>query len=364
MNLRIKIELDLFQRDPDRTERATPRRRRRVREEGRVAYSRDLNLSFAFLSAILALYFAMKLIYTSMMEGFNYFLSFPEKAEITLSSFTSQMKGLMERFAVPIGLAFSIPLGVSLLVGLVQTRFLFAPKVLRLDFSRLNPVQGFKRMFSLRSLVELLKNAVKLVILGVVAYTVLKGEWDHLVLMPLLTVEQSSLKMLNILFQVGLRCGIALLALGVVDYLYQRWEYEKSIMMTRQELKEEYKEVEGNPEVKRRQRQLMMEIMRRRMIQRVPEATVVITNPVHVAVALKYEVENMEAPVLIAKGAGDTAKRIVEIARENDVPVVRNPPVARMIYETTEIGDEIPESLYRAVAEIIAYVYTLKGVKV
>jgi len=362
--VRIEIELDLFQRDPDRTERATPRRRRRAREEGRVAYSRDLNLSFAFLSAILALYFAMKLIYMSMINSFTYFFGFPAEAEVSIGSFMNQIKGLLKGFAVPMGIAFLIPVGVSLLVGFIQTRFLFAPKVLRLDFSRLNPVQGFRRMFSLRSLVEFLKNMVKLMILGIVAYTVLKGEWNNLILMPLLPLEESSLKMMNILFQVGLRCGIALLALGSADYLYQRWEYEKSIMMTRQEVKEEYKEVEGNPEVKRRQRQLMMEIMRRRMIQRVPEATVVITNPTHIAVALKYEVESMEAPVLIAKGAGDTAKRIVEIAKESDVPIVRNPPVARMIYETTEIGDEIPESLYRAVAEIIAYVYTLKGVRV
>ena len=259
---------------------------------------------------------------------------------------------------------FVIGVVVSLLSVFLQTRFLIAPKALKIDFSRLNPVEGLRRMFSLRSVMEFLKNILKIAFIGVIAFSFLRSEWDNFFLMPFLSLEESTKRMLYDIFQIALRCGVALLAIGVFDYFYQRWEFERSIKMTKQEVKEEYKEVEGNPEIKRRQRQVMTEIMRRRMLQEVPEATVVITNPEHIAVALKYDIDEMEAPVVVAKGAGEIAQKIKQIARENDVPIIENPPLARAIYKMSEIGDEIPMELYRAVAEVIAQVYRMKRVEV
>ncbi len=252
-------------------------------------------------------------------------------------------------------------MGVGILVGALQTRFLIAFRAIRLDFNRINPVQGFKRMFSLRSVFELLKALLKVAIVGYVGYIVLRREWKNVLIYPVMSPVEAMSHLTNVMFSLALQTGTALLALAVFDYFFQRWEYEKSLMMTRHELKEEMKDIEGNPEVKRRQRQMMMEIMRRRMMEEVPKATVVITNPTHVAVALRYDPEEDEAPVVVAKGVDEIAERIKEIARENDVPIVRNPKLAWEIYERVELGDVIPSDLYRAVAEVLAYVYSLKS---
>ncbi len=252
-------------------------------------------------------------------------------------------------------------MGVGILVGALQTRFLIAFRAIRLDFNRINPVQGFKRMFSLRSVFELLKALLKVAIVGYVGYIVLRREWKNVLIYPVMSPVEAMSHLTNVMFSLALQTGTALLALAVFDYFFQRWEYEKSLMMTRHELKEEMKDIEGNPEVKRRQRQMMMEIMRRRMMEEVPKATVVITNPTHVAVALRYDPEEDEAPVVVAKGVDEIAERIKEIARENEVPIVRNPKLAWEIYERVELGDVIPSDLYRAVAEVLAYVYSLKS---
>ena len=251
-------------------------------------------------------------------------------------------------------------MGAGILVGAMQTRFLVAFKALRLDFNRINPVQGFKRMFSLRSIVELLKAIMKVIIVGYVGYTVLRNEWKKITVYPLMNPIESMAHLTGVMFSLALKTGIALLALAVFDYFYQRWEYEKSLMMTRHELKEEMKDIEGNPEIKRRQRQMMMEIMRRRMMEEVPKATVVVTNPTHVAVAIRYDPDEDEAPVVVAKGLDELAEKIKEIARENGVPIVRNPPLAWELYDRVELGDVIPFDLYRAVAEVLAYVFSTK----
>jgi len=318
-------------------------------------------MALTFLTMVGALNFTFKGIYNLALENINFFFSFPELNEAT---FLLYMKGAIIRVLYTIGLVFVIGVVVSLLSVFLQTRFLIAPKALKIDFSRLNPVEGLRRMFSLRSVMEFLKNILKIAFIGVIAFSFLRSEWDNFFLMPFLSLEESTKRMLYDIFQIALRCGVALLAIGVFDYFYQRWEFERSIKMTKQEVKEEYKEVEGNPEIKRRQRQIMTEIMRRRMLQEVPEATVVITNPEHIAVALKYDIDEMEAPVVVAKGAGEIAQKIKQIARENDVPIIENPPLARAIYKMSEIGDEIPMELYRAVAEVIAQVYRMKRVEV
>jgi len=250
---------------------------------------------------------------------------------------------------------------VGVLVGALQTGFLFAPKALKLDFGRLNPVEGFKRMFSLRSIVELLKATLKVGVVGFVAYQVLKDRWKDLVRYSDMEVTEAFSDLWKLLYDISLRCGIALLVLAIFDYFYQRWEYEKNIRMTRQELKDELKEVEGNPEVRRRQRRMMYDILRRRMMEEVPKADVVITNPTHFAVALKYDPDTMSAPTVVAKGVDHIALKIIELAREHGVPIFRNPELARELYYKVNIGEEIPIEFYRIVAEILVRVYSKKG---
>lgn len=318
-------------------------------------------MAITFLAIVGTLYFTFKNIYNYALTSISFFFSFPS---LDKNSFVTYFKDSIIKSFYAIGAIFLVGVTVSLFITFLQTRFLFAPKALKLDFSRLNPVEGFKRLFSLRSVVEFLKNILKIAFIGLIALTFIKSEWNNYFTMPLLPLEKSVQRMLYDIFQISIRCGIALLIIGFFDYFYQRWEFERSIRMTKQEVKEEYKEIEGNPEIKRRQRQIMTEIIRRRMLQEVPEATVVITNPEHIAVALKYDIDEMDAPIVVAKGAGEIAEKIKQIARENDVPIITNPPLARAIYRMTEVGDEIPLELYRAVAEVIAQVYQMKRVEI
>ena len=196
---------------------------------------------------------------------------------------------------------------------------------------------------------------------GYVGYLVIKSNWNDLLLVTSIDPYNGSILIWNITFELMIKCGIALFIVSIADYFYSRYEYEKNIRMTKQEVKEEFKEIEGNPEIKKKQRQIMMQYSMQRMMQEVPEATVVVTNPTHFAVAIKYDVDEMEVPIVIAKGVDNLAQKIKEVARENRVPIVRNPPLARELYFNVEIGDEIPQKLYRAVAEVLAYVYSLKG---
>jgi len=352
----LKIDLQLFA-DPDRTEKPTPRRRRKAREEGQVAVSRELNMALSFLAAVIALRLILPQLVRSLTNASTPFLALEPMDLETLSGFVFQ---LFKDPLVLFILFMSLVALVGIIAGALQTRFLFSFKPLKLDLNRINPIEGFKRMFSLRNLFELFKSFVKLTIVGYVSYVVIRQRYRELPNLTDLEPGESIWYLANLIYKVLLRCAIAILALALVDYLFQRWEFEKSLRMTRQELKEEFKEVEGNPEVKRRQREIMMRLARGRMLQKVPEADVVITNPTHIAVALQYDSEEMEAPEVVAKGADELARKIVKIAVDSNVPIVRNPQVAWELYKSCEVGDQIPPTLYRAVAEILAYVYSLR----
>lgn len=223
-------------------------------------------------------------------------------------------------------LFFSIAIS-AVIVGALQTRFLLSFKPLKFDLNRINPVEGFKRLFSTRSLFELAKSIFKMIIVGYVAYTVIRPKFNSFGLYSDMEVINSMKFILDMAYEIMFKCSIALLILAIVDYFFQRWEFEKSIRMTKQELKEEYREVEGSPEVKRRQREIMARLSRGRMLQQVPQADVVITNPTHIAIALKYDPEEMDAPTVLAKGLDEIAQKIVEIAKQNGIPIVQNPEV-------------------------------------
>lgn len=359
---KIRINIQLFA-DPDKTEKATPRKRQKAREEGQVPISREFISGIVFLfSSILFIYVGKKLMEAMIFSTQSVF----EISDTDIRSIEDFVIYAGQTFRPAFGIAAILVLTTalfSLVVGFLQTRFLFTLKPLKPDLNRLNPISGLKRMFSLRSLFELAKAIVKLFIIGFVGYSVIKGNFDKIVLTADSNFLDGSLIIWSILSELIIKCGIALIVVSIADYYYSRYEYEQNLKMTKQEVKEEFKEVEGNPEIKRRQRQIMFQYAMSRMMQEVPKASVVITNPTHFACALKYDPDQDFAPLLVAKGVDRVALRIMEIARENEVPIVRNPKLAREIYYNTEIGDVIPERLYKAVAEVLAYVYTLREEK-
>jgi flagellar biosynthetic protein FlhB len=256
---------------------------------------------------------------------------------------------------------FAVAFLTGLITGYSQVGFLFTTKTLQIKLNRLNPLSGLKRIFSVRSLTELIKSIFKIVVVGIIGFSYLKGEVVNMLKTMDMDVVSIAAYIGVTATNVAIRMCIALLVLGVLDYGYQWWEYEKNIRMTKQEIKEEYKQTEGNPEIKSKIKQKQRQISLRRMMQSVPEADVVITNPTHYAVAIKYDIKISDAPVVLAKGQDYMALKIKEKAKENGIEIVENKSLARALYSTVEIGEKIPPDLYQAVAEVLAFVYGLKN---
>jgi flagellar biosynthetic protein FlhB len=249
----------------------------------------------------------------------------------------------------------------ALIIGYAQVGFLFTLETLKVKGERINPLSGFKRIFSMRSVVELVKSIIKLVIVGWVAYSYLKTKQNEVVALMGSNLQDILAFIGYAVFSVAIRISFAMIILGFLDYLYQKFDYEKSLRMTKQEVKDEYKQTEGNPEIKSKIKQKQRQMSMRRMMQDVPKADVVITNPTHFAVALKYDPEKSTAPFVVAKGQDYIALRIKQVAADSNIQIVENKPLARTLYSTLDIGDAIPPELYQAVAEILAFVYNLKN---
>lgn len=344
----------------EKTEEPTPRRREEARKRGQVAKSREVAAVAVLSGGLLALVMGGGYMMGQFFVIYRTFLVFPKEG-LNVSS----AHGLF-LLAVKLGLKALLPLLVILLpvaflslylqIGGVVAWEALLPKAERID-----PVQGFKRLFSLPSLVELLKSILKLVLISWVAYLVVDSEKDKVLLLARAEVPELGRAIFVLARNLVFKTTLALVALAILDFLFQRWETERQLRMTKEELKEELKQTEGDPWVKSRIRQVQRAMAQRRMMAEVPKADVVITNPVHYAVALKYEMEEMPAPQVIAKGKDHLARKIKEIAEEAGVPVVENPPLAQALYSQVEIGAYIPAELYQAVAEVLAYVYRLKG---
>ncbi len=251
-------------------------------------------------------------------------------------------------------------MAAGVLANYVQVGFLFTLEPLKPTFAKINPLSGLKNMFSTKKLFELIKNIIKMTVIGIYGYKVVKSNYNDLVGTIFSGFNSGFFLILKISYEFVLNVAIALFIISIIDYFYQRWEHDKSLKMSKQEIKEEYKQTEGSPEVKSRLRAMRREILKRKMIQNVPQATVVITNPTHISVALKYE-EGMSAPIVIAKGTDKVAFRIREIAKENGIPIVENKPLARAMYQSVEIEEAIPEEFYQAVAEILSAIFREKN---
>jgi flagellar biosynthetic protein FlhB len=347
---------DRFQ---DKTEPATPRRRQEARNKGNVAKSRELASVAVLCACTVYLFFTAKGLSSELgLLIERTFAQIPSLSASDMSLVEVSFQNLRNflRLIMPVMiLSFVVAVGVNYLqVGALWSVEPLAPKA-----SKIDPLQGFRRIFSLRSLQELCKSLAKLMIVGWVAFYTLKEEFPHFV--PLIYQDRwAILTWLGMMsWKVTIRCCMVIAVLAILDYFYQRWEYERNLRMSKQEMKDEYRQTEGDPMVKSRIRSIQRDMARRRMMEEVPKADVVITNPEHLAVALRYDAIKMKAPKLVAKGADRIAFRIREVADQSGVPLVENRPLAQNLYKL-ELGEEIPSRFYQAVAEILAYVYRLK----
>ncbi len=361
-----KINLQLFAQGPgggDKTEKATPKKRREAREKGQVFQSREISTALVLLFVFISLRIFGRNIYIQLVEfAQKVFTEYPMIEDLYVPDIIVRVfiDGLIVFFKA-IGPVFLISLLTGLIVSYAQVGFLFTLETLKPNFSRINPLSGIKRIFSMRGLVELLKAVIKVSAIIYVSYSYLNGKAQAVVTLMDTDVIGIAAFIGITSVDLAIRICIVLVALGVFDFAYQWWEYEKNMKMTKQEVKEEYKQIEGNPEIKAKIKQKQRQISMRRMMQEIPKADVVITNPTHFACALKYDAQASPAPMLLAKGQDYIAFRIKEIASENKVEIVENKPLARAIYDTVDIGQAIPPELYQAVAEVLAFVYSLKG---
>ena len=250
---------------------------------------------------------------------------------------------------------------VAFVSDLVQVKWKPTSKLLKPKFSKLNPLNGFKRIFSANSLMELLKSLLKLILIGAIVYSYLQDKWQNLFLLYNIPLMQAIQMTGELVTDLGIRIAIVYILIAAADFIYQKVKFAKDMRMTKQEVKEEYKQQEGDPQVKGKIRQKMREVSQRRMMQALPQADVVITNPTHYAVAIKYDPEVADAPIVLAKGEDYLAHKIKEIAKENKIEIVENKPLARMLYANVEVGGQVPPELYQAVAEVLAFVYHLQG---
>jgi len=351
-------------KDQERTEQATPRRREEARKKGQVAKSQEV-ASVAILLACLTYFnFDSVRLLKKMMDNLSGFLRSSGTLLINTSNIQSLAVEWVYEFLILIAPLLLTVLAAGLLANFVQVGFLFSAEALTPRFSKIDPFKGFQRLFSMKSFAELIKNLMKLSIVSYVAYVTVKGEIDGLPSLMDRSIGDITAYMGEISFKIILRTSWVLVVLAILDYVYQRWDFEKGLKMSRQEIKDEFRQTEGDPLIKARIKRIQREMARKRMMAKVPKADVVITNPDHIAVALKYDQAKMFAPVVVAKGTGFLAERIRELARQNTVPVIENKPLAQVLYKMVKVEEAIPENLYRAVAEVLAYVYGLKDKRI
>lgn len=368
VNYILKYNLQYFA-DGDggeKTEDATDKKLRDAREEGKVSKSRELGFAFDLLVMFLVLKVFVGYVGTSFLEIFQFvygnmadFLKDNGRilTSVAVSRLLAQVIGRMFLIVLPF---FVFGFVITVLVTVLQVGWKVTTKPMLPKLSKFNPINGFKRILSKDSLFELVKSIAKIGLIAYVAYASIKGKANMIFILYELSLNEAVALLGDIIIDVGLKISIVYMIVGIVDFAYQKHKFKKEMKMTKQEIKDEYKNTEGDPQIKGRIRSKMQEASRRRMMQDVPKADVVITNPTHYAVALKYNEGVDVAPRVVAKGEQYLAQKIKEIAKENNVPLVENKPVARMLYHNIDLGELIPAELYQAVAEILASVYNAK----
>ncbi len=359
----ISYNLQFFADNGDKTEQPTAKKLSDAREEGQVARSNELITA----SGLATLFVVLKILAGSTGKQFMevYQKAFRNIDKFATEEFTMGMaKDIFSdaiisiiKICLPI---FAIVILISVIVIVFQVKWQISTKLIKPKWSKISPTSGFKRILSKEKIVELLLEIVKIVIISYISYTTLKNEWPMLLNLFFMKLEQAVVLIGNLVIDLGLKVSLIFLVVGLGDLIYQKLKFRKDMRMSKQEVKDEFKNSEGDPVIKNRIRAKMREVSMRRMMQALPQADVVITNPTHLAAAIKYDKATSEAPVLLAKGADFLAQKIKEIAKDNKIEIVENKPLARMLYYNVEVGQEIPPELYQMTAEVLAYVYGLK----
>lgn len=345
----------------EKTEKATPKRKEDERKKGNVFLSQEVITVFTLIATFYTVKLMMPYMVNTIEASIEHFISLAgTENSLTYSNLSEIFIAMLIIFAKTAVIPLVVCCIVAIVATMAQTKMLFSTKTLEFKADRINPVQGLKKMFSMRSVVEIFKSILKIGILIYVIYTILKKEMNLLPRMMDMSFIEVASKTGAIIMEIVIKAGAIFIVLAGADYAYQWWQYEKNLRMTKQEIKDEFKQTEGDPQIKNRIRGLQMQRAKQRMMQKVPGADVVIRNPTHFAVAIKYDAKTNRAPVVVAKGADKVALMIVKIAEENGVYVTENRPLARALYDAVDLDREVPEQFYRAIAEVLAFVYNLK----
>ncbi|HSH26053.1 MAG TPA: flagellar biosynthesis protein FlhB [Massilibacterium sp.] len=355
----LKVDLQFFA--GEKTEKATPKKRQDSRKKGQVAKSTDINTAITLLVVFLFLGAIAGFLRDQLISFFTEFYTYDLLMDINVENIHQMFVKVSMKAIIVVAPVLAVALFAGVFANFIQVGALFAPEAIKFKLERVNPLKGFKRIFSMRAIVELLKSLLKITLVGIVTFSILFINKEQVMQLSEHSISNALVIIAKLTFQMGLATSILLIFLAILDYAYQKFDFEKNIRMSKQDIKDEYKKVEGDPliksKIKERQRQMAMQ----RMMQEVPNADVIITNPTHYAIALKYDDEMMDAPVIVAKGVDYLAMKIKEVAKKNNIVMVENKPLARSLYSKADIGDVIPEEFYKTVAEIIAYVYRIQN---
>lgn len=360
-NLKLLLPLDLQYFAGEKTEKATPKKRKDARKKGQVVKSQDFSSAILFLILFLFLIFMAPFMFKGLLsffiQAFEKYILFET---VTVDTIMNIYVDSISEMAVILLPVMVVAMVVAMFSNFLQFGFLFTTETMKFDLKKIDPIKGIKKIISLRAIVNLIKSLLKVAFIGTVTGFVIWLNFDDVLSLAFHSPWEALIIVAKLTAMMGIASAIALLLVAILDYIYEKFDYEKKLRMSKQDIKDEYKNTEGDPLIKSKIKQRQREMAMRRMMQEVPKADVVITNPTHFAVALRYDDESMEAPKVVAKGVDFVAQKIKLIAKENDIVMVENRPLARALYDQVEIGEEVPEEFFKAVAEILAYVYRVK----
>jgi flagellar biosynthetic protein FlhB len=366
----LSYDLQRFAKDGEggeKTEQATQKKLNDARKDGKVAKSKELTSAFMLVTLFLLLKIFISymgnnfiglfsLVYNRLSDYIN-----PAEVGFTSNAVSAFIMQMLLQILKNVWPFFLFGVAIAIVISIIQVGWKVSTKPLQPNISKFNPISGFKRIFSKDSLFNLVMAIIKITVIALIAYFSIRNNANDLFILYEISLNQAIALVGSIILNTGLKISLVYLIVGLADYVYQKHKFSEDMKMTKQEVKDEYKNTEGDPQIKGQQRKKMQEASQRRMMQDVPKADVVITNPTHLAVALKYDANTGTAPVVVAKGEDYLAQKIKEAAKESDVEIVENKPLARMLYHNVEIGEEIPPELYQAVAEVLAAVYRMKN---
>ncbi len=365
----LKYNLQFFADGPggEKTEPATQKKLDDARKKGQVAKSREIANAFGLLALFLLIKFWAGTMGIQFLELFsNVYNKMPEMVTqwngyLSVKDIFNLLQNSILQMLILLAPIFIVAFVAAFISDVWQVKWEITPETMKPKFSKLDPIAGFKRLFSANALVELVKSLAKIFLIGYICYDYVMDNKENLFLLYDIPLLQAIQLVADMVFSLGIRISLVYMVLALADYIYQKVKFNKDMRMTKQEVKDEYKQQEGDPQVKGKIKQKMREVSQRRMMQNLPTADVVITNPTHYAVAIKYDPEVADAPIVLAKGADFLAAKIKEAAKENKIEIVENKPLARMLYANVEVGQVVPPELYQTVAEVLAFVYKLQG---